>query len=132
MRSGKELDEVEKEPRKELDKGKKVVEETQNEDDTESFKPAPEVKAYKPKVPFSARLKQHALDKQFAKFFEVFKKLHINIPFADALAQMPSYAKILKEILENKRKLEDYETVKLNEECSAIILNKLQIGRAHV
>ena len=38
---------------------------------------------------------------------------------------MPSYAKFLKEILENKRKLEDYETVKLNEECSAIILNKL-------
>ena len=38
---------------------------------------------------------------------------------------MPSYAKFLKEILGNKRKLEDYETVKLNEECSTIILNKL-------
>ena len=65
--------------------------------------------------------------------------MHINILFADALAQMLSYAKFLKEILRNKRKLEDYETVKLNEECSAIILNKLppklkdpEIGRAHV
>ena len=38
---------------------------------------------------------------------------------------MPSYAKFLKEILGNKGKLEDYETIKLNEECSAIILNKL-------
>ena len=38
---------------------------------------------------------------------------------------MPSYAKFLKEILGNKRKLEDYETIKLKEECSAIILNKL-------
>ena len=38
---------------------------------------------------------------------------------------MPSYAKFLKEILGNKRKLEDYETMKLNEECSTIILNKL-------
>ena len=38
---------------------------------------------------------------------------------------MPSYAKFLKEILGNKRKLEDYETIKLNEECFAIILNKL-------
>ena len=38
---------------------------------------------------------------------------------------MPSYAKFLKEILGNKKKLEDYETIKLNEECSAIILNKL-------
>ena len=48
---------------------------------------------YKPKVPVPTRLKQHALDKQFAKFLEVFKKLHINLPFVDALAQMPSYAK---------------------------------------
>ena len=125
MRNGKELDDVEKEPKKVVDKGKKVVEETSKENDTESSKLAPKVKAYKPKVPFPARFKHDALDKQFAKFLKVFKKLHINIPFADALAQMPSYAKCLKEILKNKRKLEDYETVKLNKECSAIILNKL-------
>ena len=53
-------------------------------------KVAQEVKAYKPKVPFPARLVQHNLDKQFSKFLEVFKKLHINIPFADALAQIPA------------------------------------------
>ena len=75
LRNGKELDEVEKEPRTMVDKGKKVMEETPKEDDTESSKPAPEVKSYKPKVPFPTRLKQHALDKQFAKFLEVFKKL---------------------------------------------------------
>ncbi|XP_073130778.1 uncharacterized protein [Henckelia pumila] len=56
---------------------------------------------------------------------EIFKKLHINIPFAEALAQMPSYAKFLKEILSNKRKLVDFETLKLSEECSAILQNKL-------
>ena len=94
-------------------------------DEFESSKLVPKVKAYKPKVPFPVRLKQHALDKQFAKFLEIFKKLYINIPFVDALAQMPTYAKFVKEILGNKKKLEDYETVKLNEECSAIILNKL-------
>ena len=55
----------------------------------------------------------------------MFKKLHINIPFAEALAQMPKYAKFMKEIQRNKRKLEDHETVMLNEECSAILLNKL-------
>ena len=35
------------------------------------------------------------------------------------------YAKFLKEILGNKRKLEDCETVRLNEECSTIIQRKL-------
>ncbi|XP_057997167.1 uncharacterized protein LOC131176072 [Hevea brasiliensis] len=38
---------------------------------------------------------------------------------------MPSYAKFLKEILSKKRKLEDYETFALTEECSAILQNKL-------
>ncbi|XP_022867203.1 uncharacterized protein LOC111386932 [Olea europaea var. sylvestris] len=38
---------------------------------------------------------------------------------------MPSYAKFLKEILSNKRKLEEHEIVCLNEECSAILLKKL-------
>ncbi|XP_057986612.1 uncharacterized protein LOC131171160 [Hevea brasiliensis] len=38
---------------------------------------------------------------------------------------MPSYAKLLKEILSNKKKLEDYETVALTEEYSAILQNKL-------
>ncbi|XP_057993047.1 uncharacterized protein LOC131174030 [Hevea brasiliensis] len=38
---------------------------------------------------------------------------------------MPSYAKFLKEILLNKRRLEDHETVALTEECSAILQRKL-------
>ncbi|XP_022843328.1 uncharacterized protein LOC111366873 [Olea europaea var. sylvestris] len=38
---------------------------------------------------------------------------------------MPSYAKLLKEILSNKRKLEEHETICLNKECSAILLKKL-------
>ena len=63
MRSGKELEEVEKEPRKVVDKGKKVVEETPKVDESESSKPILKVKAYKLKVSFPARLKQHALDK---------------------------------------------------------------------
>jgi len=34
---------------------------------------------------------------------------------------MPSYAKFLKEILSNRRRLEEHETVALFEECSAVI-----------
>ncbi|PPY74834.1 hypothetical protein, partial [Escherichia coli] len=42
---------------------------------------------------------------------------------------MPKYAKFLKEILSNKRKLEDLGQVVLNEECSAILQNKLPLKR---
>ncbi|XP_024031896.1 uncharacterized protein LOC112094657 [Morus notabilis] len=38
---------------------------------------------------------------------------------------MPSYVKFMKDFLSNKRKLEDYETVALTEECSAILQRKL-------
>ncbi|PIN19259.1 DNA-directed DNA polymerase [Handroanthus impetiginosus] len=53
------------------------------------------------------------------------EKLHINIPFAEALEQMPSYVKFMKDIFSKKRLLGDYEMVALTEECSAIIQNKL-------
>ena len=76
-------------------------------------------------APYPQRLKKHKLDKQLTKFMDVFKKLHINIPFADALEQMPSYVKFMKDILSQKRRLADFETVNLTEECSAILERKL-------
>ena len=76
-------------------------------------------------IPYPQRLKKHKLDKQFTKFMEVFKKLHINIPFVDALEQMPSYVKFMKDILSQKRRLADFETVNLTEEGSAILQRKL-------
>ncbi|KAL0386054.1 UNVERIFIED_CONTAM: hypothetical protein Sradi_2999700 [Sesamum radiatum] len=39
--------------------------------------------------------------------------------------KIPSYVKFLKEVISNKRKWEGGETVKLNEECSAVLQNKL-------
>ena len=38
---------------------------------------------------------------------------------------MPAYAKFLKDIILNKRKWKDHETIPINEECSAVIQNKL-------
>ena len=80
-----------------------------------------------PTIPISypQHLKKSKLDMQFTKFLKVFKKMHINIPFADALEQMPSYVKFMKEILSKKRRLSDFETVNLNEECSAILQRNL-------
>nr|XP_004499872.1 uncharacterized protein LOC101505881 [Cicer arietinum] len=48
----------------------------------------------------------------------------INIPFAEALEQMPTYAKFMKDILSKKRKIGG-EIVMLTEECSAILQRKL-------
>ena len=53
------------------------------------------------------------------------RQLHINIPLVEALEQMPSYVKFMKDILSKKRRLEEYETVALSQDCSAILTNRL-------
>ena len=49
----------------------------------------------------------------------------MNLPFVEALAQMPNYVKFMKEIMSNKKKLDSYGTVSLSENYSAIIQRKL-------
>ena len=51
----------------------------------------------------------------------MFKKIKVNIPFAEALTQMPHYAKFMKEILSKKRKLNEEGVVSLSATFSAVI-----------
>ena len=78
-----------------------------------------------PKIPFPHRLRKQKDGKQFSKFFEIFKKLQINIPLAEALVQMPKYTKFLKEIITDKCMWDNNETVPLGETCSSIISRKI-------
>ncbi|XP_023770778.1 uncharacterized protein LOC111919455 [Lactuca sativa] len=43
----------------------------------------------------------------------------------EAVSQMPKYAKFLKELLTNRKKMEEVKKVVLNENCSAAMLNRL-------
>jgi len=55
----------------------------------------------------------------------LFSQLQVNIPFGEALDQMPVYAKFMKELLNGRRKPKDDENIALSENCSAILQNKL-------
>ncbi|XP_019430766.1 PREDICTED: uncharacterized protein LOC109338086 [Lupinus angustifolius] len=52
---------------------------------------------------------------------EIFKTLQINIPFVEALEQMPIYSKFMKELLSKKRSYQEKEVVSLNASCSVIL-----------
>ncbi|GJX18127.1 DNA-directed DNA polymerase [Tanacetum coccineum] len=78
-----------------------------------------------PPVPFPRRLRKEKEEAQQKKFLENLKQLHINLPFIEALAQMPKYAKFLKGLLTNKARLEEACKIIMNERCSAVLLNKL-------
>ncbi|XP_021751340.1 uncharacterized protein LOC110717003 [Chenopodium quinoa] len=52
------------------------------------------------------------------------KNLHINLPIIEVVTQMPSYSKFLKDILTNKRKLND-ELITLPHQVSALVQHKM-------
>ncbi|KAK4713264.1 hypothetical protein R3W88_019171 [Solanum pinnatisectum] len=78
-----------------------------------------------PALPFPQKMKREKLDKYFGKFLEMLKQLYVNIIFTEVITLMLEYAKFLKEILSNKKKVEETSVVKLNAHCSAILQNKL-------
>ncbi|XP_073133841.1 uncharacterized protein [Henckelia pumila] len=121
LRSGKKVDNEECKPESKISE-KYAFEENEVEENPSELELKP---MYKSPLPYPQRFKKKVLDEQFSKFLEIFKKLHINIPFADALLQMPNYAKFLKEVMSRNRKLEEFETVNLTEECNVILQKKL-------
>jgi len=54
---------------------------------------------------------------KYEKFLEMLKKFHINILFLEAIIDMPSYAKFLKDLLSNKGNLLENAAVSLTKEC---------------
>ncbi|XP_042016265.1 uncharacterized protein LOC121764286 [Salvia splendens] len=77
------------------------------------------------KIHFPQVVQKKKLDEKLVKFLEIFKRVHLNIPLIEALQQMPGYLKFLKEIISKKKRMVDYETVNLTENCSAIIQQKM-------
>ncbi|GJR31775.1 reverse transcriptase domain-containing protein [Tanacetum coccineum] len=64
-------------------------------------------------------------DNLASKFVEIFRELHFELSFADALLHMPKFASLFKSLLNNKEKLFDIAKTPVNENCSAVILKKL-------
>lgn len=122
---------VEEAPEKVVDKSEirkpiaEVEETITKKDDVEKEKPYVPPHLDKPKIPYPQRLAKTKKEDQFKKFIEFPNLLHVTIPFTEAITQMPLYAKLLKDILSNKRKLEDDETVALTAECNTIIQNNM-------
>ena len=51
--------------------------------------------------------------------------MQVNIPFLDAIKQVPKYAKFLKELCTTKRRFSNKEVVRVSENASAVLQRKL-------
>nr|GEV62888.1 DNA-directed DNA polymerase [Tanacetum cinerariifolium] len=83
----------------------------------------------KANFPYPSRLAKEKLrekdDILVAKFMEIFRNLHFELSFADALVHMPKFTPMFKKLLNNKNKLIELTKTPLNEKCSAVVLKKL-------
>nr|GFA41677.1 reverse transcriptase domain-containing protein [Tanacetum cinerariifolium]GFB21442.1 reverse transcriptase domain-containing protein [Tanacetum cinerariifolium] len=96
-------------------------------------KPAEEPSVLIPKakasLPYPSRIQKEKLrekdDILAAKFMEIFRDLHFELSFANALIHMPKFSPMFKKLLNNKDKLIELTKTPLNENCSAVVLKKL-------
>ncbi|GFZ02210.1 hypothetical protein Acr_15g0008180 [Actinidia rufa] len=72
-------------------------------------------------APFPQRLAKVSKANLNSEIYDIFKQVRINIPMLDAIKQIPSYAKFLKELCTVKRNLHVKETTMMNESQSAIL-----------
>nr|GEY21488.1 reverse transcriptase domain-containing protein [Tanacetum cinerariifolium] len=93
-------------------------------------KPAEEPSVVIPKakanLPYPSRFQKEKLrekdDILAAKFMEIFRDLHFELSFTDALIHMPKFAPMFKKLMNNKDKLIELTKTPLNKNCSAVKL----------
>ncbi|XP_052481156.1 uncharacterized protein LOC105800930 [Gossypium raimondii] len=116
LRSGKVL-----EPIPDRNLGQEIAQEKLEKD--EKVRPKPPLSKIQP--PFPERFNQCRRDKKDKEILETFRNVEINIPLLDAIKQIPQYAKFLKELCTNKRKLIGNERVNVGENVSAVLQQKM-------
>ncbi|CAN6711911.1 unnamed protein product [Malus baccata var. baccata] len=82
-------------------------------------------RVYEPPMHYPERLRPKTKDQQLTDFMKTLSKVQINLPLIDAIKDIPSYAKCLKDVCTKKKKLIDFEKVIFTEQCSAVLLHKL-------
>jgi hypothetical protein len=80
-----------------------------------------------PKARYPKRLQAPKNGGKLDDILEVFKRVQINIPFLDAIQQIPSYTKFLKDLVTVKRKTNVPKKAFMTEQVSAILQCKLPL-----
>nr|GEX48080.1 reverse transcriptase domain-containing protein [Tanacetum cinerariifolium] len=92
-------------------------------------KPSVVIPKVKANLPYPSRLAKEKIrekdDILAAKFMEIFRDIHFELSFVDALVHMPKFAPIFKKLLNNKKKLIELTKTSLNENCLTVVLKKL-------
>jgi hypothetical protein len=75
-------------------------------------------------LPFPCQAKKPVEDEKFSYFMEVIRRMYVHILMLDAM-QVPTYARYLKDILNQKWPIPEMDKLMFAERCSASILDGL-------
>nr|XP_016502967.1 PREDICTED: uncharacterized protein LOC107821078 [Nicotiana tabacum] len=124
LRNGRALEEVPKKKKNtnhpEGELAPKPVE--GNEKDDKGPKPVIETR---PSPPFPQRLQKQKDDAKYKKFLDILSQVSVNLPLVEIFKEVPKYGRYLRDIVANKRRHAEFETVALTEECSDRVQSKL-------
>lgn len=76
-------------------------------------------------APYPNRLRTPAKPNLNTDIYDVLKQVTVNLPLIDAIKQIPSYAKFLKDLCTHKRKLQVQKKVFLTEQVSSLFESTL-------
>ncbi|KAK8593169.1 hypothetical protein V6N12_045254 [Hibiscus sabdariffa] len=102
---------------------------SQEEDDATTKKgsptPEPEQSPYAKPPPFPLRFLKKDKQAEEKEILDIFRKVEVNIPLLEVIRKIPRYARFLKDLCTNKRKLVGHEKINLGENVSAILTQHL-------
>ena len=93
--------------------------------DTIDGEPEQDKATHIPPTPYPHRLRAPKKVNIHSEIYELFKHVKLNIPLLDAIKQIPSYAKFLKDLCTVKRKLSVNKEAFMTEQSTSLIRNNL-------
>ncbi|XP_043699367.1 uncharacterized protein LOC122650116 [Telopea speciosissima] len=85
----------------------------------------PSKKTYVPKAPFPNRFKSNKKDAITEKILNILKNVQVNIPFLDAISQVSTYAKVLKDLCIQKQKINVPKKAFLTANVSSVLSQQI-------
>nr|XP_027060879.1 uncharacterized protein LOC113687473 [Coffea arabica] len=126
LRSGKEIQEPD--PVIPKDKDEERIEKELEEEGRDTKNPKvtsdPIIAVRTNPPPFPSRLEKPKKQDKEKEVLEIFRKVEINIPLLDAIKQVPRYAKFLRDLYINRRRLKGDKRVVVGKNVSAMLQRK--------
>ena len=95
--------------------------------DVVDVEPEKDKVSHVPPAPYPHRLRAPKKVNNHSEIYELFKQVKLNIPLLDAIKQIPSYAKFLKDLCTVKRKLGVNKEAFMTEQSTSLIQNNFPL-----